>query len=239
MRDIAPSIEILMFDVFGTVVDWHHTIVEEGGAWNRQYGWSVDWSRLAIRWRVEGYFQGISEIVSGNKGATTVDQLHRVKLEQLLAEEGLRPAPEVLDQINRVWHRLHPYPDVLPGLRRLGGAYGLVAFSNGDFALLLNMARNAGLPWDGILSADLIRAWKPDPEAYQRASTLLDVDPREILMVAAHTNDLEAAREAGFQTAFVSRPTEWGAEPAREPLPEFPFDYHVASFEELATALAV
>lgn len=233
----SSSIEVLTFDVFGTVVDWHRTIVEEGASWNEQHGWAIDWSAFACRWRVEGYFRGIADIVAGKRAFTTADRLHREKLVELLREQGVSPDDETIDRISRVWQRLKPYPDVLAGLNRLRQTRALVAFSNGNLSLLLRMARNAGLPWDGIFSADLIKAWKPQPLAYQTVAALLDVEPPRILMVAAHTRDLEAARAAGFRTAFVARPGEWGARPVREPRPEEPFDFDVTSLEELAAAL--
>jgi 2-haloacid dehalogenase len=228
----------LLFDVFGTVVDWRGTVVRAGEAWGRRLGVSLDWPAFADAWRREGYLAGTGRVRRGEWPWQDVDALHRRQLDALLAERGLAGLPEeaVVD-FNRVWHRLDPWPDALPGLARLKRGYLIAPLSNGHFALLTNLAKRAGLPWDCILASDLFGHYKPDPEIYQGAARLLGLAPDECLMVAAHTNDLLGARAAGLDTAFVARPLEWGPGSPPEPEPPTPFDFQARDFLDLAGQL--
>ena len=228
----------LLFDVFGTVVDWRGTVIREGEALGRALGLVVDWPRFADAWRREGYLAGIAKVRRGEWPWQDVDSLHRRQLDLLLAEHGLRGLPEVeVERFNRVWHRLEPWPDAVPGLTRLKRRYVVAPLSNGHFALLTNMGKHAGLPWDCILSADLFGAYKPARAVYQGAARLLGLAPEQVLMVAAHGNDLLGARAAGLRTAFVPRPLEWGAGVAPEAPPPEPFDLVAADFLDLAEQL--
>jgi 2-haloacid dehalogenase len=213
----SPAPKALLFDVFGTVVDWRSTVVNEGQALARHHGWPsdrVDWPAIADRWRREGYSAAIGRIVRGEAPWTRVDELHRQMLDQLLAEHGITDLGEAeIDHFNRVWHRLAPWPDALPGLTRLRHRYILAPLSNGNFALLTNMAKHSGLPWDCILSTELFHAYKPARETYLGAADLLGLAPREAMMVAAHPPDLDAARACSLRTAYVPRPLEYGAAP--------------------------
>src|ERR1700689_3118358 len=212
-QDSAPaaaSVKALVFDTFGTVVDWRGSIIEEGRAWEKTKGITVDWARFADRWRA-GYAPSMDQVRKGDMPWTNLDHLHRALLEDLLTEfhiEGL--SEEEKDHWNRVWHRLKPWPDSVAGLTRLKKKYTIAPLSNGNVALLADMAKHAGIPWDLILSAELARHYKPDREAYLIAVELLGLKPEEVTMVAAHRGDLEAARRCGLRTAFLHRPDEFG-----------------------------
>jgi 2-haloacid dehalogenase len=204
------SVEALTFDVFGTVVDWRSTITEEGRALGRAKGLNVDWEKFADSWR-GGYGPSMNRVRKGELPWTKIDDLHRMILDRLLVEfrmEGLTETEK--EHLNRVWHRLKPWPDAVEGLARLKRRYVIATLSNGNVSLLTHMAKHAGLPWDCILSAELARHYKPDPEVYRMAAELLSLPPAKVMMVAAHTGDLAAARAVGFRTAYVSRPLEAG-----------------------------
>ena len=205
-----PLPKALVFDTFGTVVDWRGSIIEEGKVWGKAKGLNVDWARFAERWRA-GYGPSMEKVRRGELAWTKLDDLHRALLEDLLQEfhiEGLTEAEK--DHWNRVWHRLKPWPDSVPGLTRLKKKFVIAPLSNGNVALLTNMAKHSGLPWDAILSAELARHYKPDREVYLMAADLLGVKPGETMMVAAHGGDLRAARGLGLRTGFVYRPNENG-----------------------------
>lgn len=207
---LSPSPKALVFDTFGTVVDWRGSIMEEGTAWGKAKGLKVDWARFADRWR-EGYAPAMEKVRRGELLWTKLDVLHRMILEDLLREfriEGL--TEEEKDHWNRVWHRLKPWRDSVAGLTRLKMKYIIAPLSNGNVALLTDMAKHSGLPWDAILSAELARHYKPDREVYLMAADWLGVKPEETMMVAAHLGDLKAARSCGLRTGFVYRPDERG-----------------------------
>jgi 2-haloacid dehalogenase len=192
----------LLFDIFGTVVDWRGSIIEEGKA----TGMNIGWARFADRWRA-GYQPSMSKVRNGELPWTNLDQLHRTLLDGLLKDFRIEHlSEEEKDHLNRVWHRLKPWPDSIAGLKRLKKKYIIAPLSNGNVALLTNMAKRAGLPWDLILSAELARHYKPDPEAYLVSVSLLGLQPAEVMMCAAHTSDLVAARACGLRTAFIHRP---------------------------------
>jgi 2-haloacid dehalogenase len=226
----------LVFDVFGTVVDWRSTIIREGEALGREKNIYVDWGAFADAWRSR-YAPSMDRVRRGEIPWTKLDDLHRVSLEELLAEfgiEGLSCAEK--DHFNRVWHRLDPWPDAVEGLARLRQLYIIAPLSNGNVALLTNMARRAGLPWDLVLSAELVRHYKPDPETYLMPSLLLDLEPEQVMMVAAHVYDLRSARDNGLRTAYVPRPLEFGPGVEAEP-PDPAFDLVAGDFVELADRL--
>ena len=226
----------LVFDVFGTVVDWRSAVIREGGALGREKGFDVDWAAFADAWRGR-YAPSIERVRRGEWAWTKLDDLHRASLEDLIDEfgiEGLTGAEK--DHFNRVWHRLDPWPDVVEGLRRLKKRYVIAPLSNGNVALLVNMARRAELPWDLVLSAELVRRYKPDPETYLMAPELLGLEPGQVMMVAAHVYDLRAARENGLLTAYVPRPLEFGAGRSADP-PDPLFDVVAKDFVELAEKL--
>ncbi len=232
-----PRVQALTFDVFGTVVDWRGSIIAEGEAFNRARGLDVDWGAFADAWR-RMYGPSMDRVRRGELPWTNLDGLHRMSLEELLPRFGLDGLSEAeRDHLNRVWHRLRPWPDAVPGLARLRTRYIVATLSNGNVALLTNMAKHAGLPWDCILSADLVRAYKPDPVVYTSAAAFLGLTPDQVMMVAAHPGDLRAARAAGLRTAYVPRPLEWGPTHAPEPVPAGEFDVTAQDFLDLADKL--
>jgi 2-haloacid dehalogenase len=234
----APAgVRALVFDVFGTVVDWRGSIIREGTQWGKAKGLTVDWAKFADRWRA-GYGPSMDKVRKGSLPWMKLDGLHRLILDSLLEEfkiTGLTDAEK--DHWNRVWHRLQPWPDAVAGLTRLRKKYVLATLSNGNVSLLLNMAKNAGLPWDTILSAELFYHYKPDREVYLGAADLLGCAPAEVMMVAAHAGDLKAARECGLHTAFVARPLERGPGGKADLAPGDVFDVTARDFLDLAVKL--
>ena len=231
------GVKALTFDVFGTVVDWRGSIIAEAREFSRSRHLDVDWARFADRWRA-GYGPAMNLVRTGKLPWMTIDQLHRRILDELLAEfhiTGLAEADR--DHLNRAWHRLRPWPDVVEGLTRLKRKFIIATLSNGNVSLLTNLAKHAGLPWDAILSAELAHHYKPDPEAYLTAARLLDLPPEQVMMVAAHPDDLAAAARVGFQTAYIPRPLEHGPGGKAEPVADRNFDVTAANFIALAQRL--
>jgi 2-haloacid dehalogenase len=231
------GIEALVFDVFGTCVDWRGSIAREARRWNQRFGLKVDGAALADAWRAR-YQPSMEQVRSGRRGFVALDVLHRESLDALAARFGLERLSEAqLAWINKVWHRLDPWPDTVPGLRQLRSRYLLAPLSNGGVALLTRMARRAGLPWDLILSGELFGAYKPQAEVYLGAARLLDLPPTRVMMVAAHNGDLAAAAALGLKTAFIPRPTEYGPGQSSDLLPSADWDIVVEDMEGLAIAL--
>ena len=231
------SIRALVFDVFGTVVDWRGSIIGEGEALSAAKGLSVDWRGFADAWR-QGYQPAMARVMRGEIAWGNIDTLHRGILDEVRPRFGLGELSEAeVEQLNRVWHRLVPWPDVLEGLQRLKARFVISTLSNGNVSLLVDMAKYAGLPWDCVLSAELFGKYKPDPAVYQGAAQLLGVERDALLMVAAHPSDLVAAQRAGLRAAYVARPLEWGLGGYREPLGDAKFDVIASDFVELAVKL--
>ncbi|MGY1641556.1 haloacid dehalogenase type II [Geodermatophilus sp. SYSU D00703] len=227
------DIHALVFDVFGTVVDWRGGVAREV---RRLLGPSVDALAVADDWRGR-YVPSMDRVRSGELPWTPLDALHRSSLDDVLADAGLAATPpDVREELVLAWHRLDPWPDVVPGLTRLRRSHVLAPLSNGNVALIVDMARRAGLPWDLVLGAEVVRHYKPDPEVYDSAPQLLALAPSEVLMVAAHVDDLAAARARGLRTAYVHRPDEFGGRRV-PPVSDPDADLSVSSFEELADAL--
>jgi 2-haloacid dehalogenase len=233
----VTEIKALTFDVFGTVVDWRTSVAREAKAALAPKGHALDWGAFADRWRAL-YQPGMEAVRSGARPFTVLDELHRENLVALLAELGVTGLAEPeIDDLNRAWHRLDPWPEVLDGMDRLRRRYVLASLSNGNVALIVAMARRAGLRWDAILGAEVARAYKPQPEAYDAAARVLRLEPAECLMVAAHPPDLAAAAARGFRTAYIHRPLERGpGREAKRPAAGT-FDYAAEGFVELAAAL--
>jgi len=232
------AVKALVFDVFGTVVDWRGSIIREGVALGRSKKLKVDWPAFADAWRA-GYRPAMGRVRSGELPWTKIDDLHRLILDDLLLRFPLgRLAGEDIDHLNRVWHRLKPWPDARAGLARLKRRHVIATLSNGNVALLTNMAKHAKLPWDCILSAEVVRHYKPDPETYLGAADLLGVKPAELMMVAAHKDDLHAARACGLKTAFVPRPKEYGPAVKPDVSRDPAFDLHARDFNDLARQVA-
>ena len=231
------EIRALTFDVFGTVVDWRGSIIAEGERFNRDWGLSVNWAAFADAWR--GCYQPSMEAVrTGKRPWAILDDLHRESLEALLEQfevKGLNE--EQIDHLNRVWRRLRPWSDVVSGLTRLKQKYTLATLSNGNVALLVNMAKHSRLPWDVILGAEVAQHYKPQPEAYLTTARMLGLRPEQCLMVAAHNGDLGHAASHGFRTAFIYRPTEYGPEQRTDLEPNSDFDWIARGFGDLAEQL--
>jgi len=237
-RDLS-MVKAMTFDVFGTVVDWRTSIIKEGEALEARTGISADWAAFADAWR-GGYGPAMRRVRAGELPWTRIDDLHRMILDDLIPEYGLESLDETQrDHLNRVWHRLMPWPDSVSGLTRLRTRYTLATLSNGNVALLVNMGKNAGLPWDAVLSAELAQHYKPDPEVYLTAADLLGLEPEEVMMVAAHKGDLRAAAALGLRTAYVPRPLEYGPDREIDTTPDPDFDVTATDFNDLADQLGL
>lgn len=231
-------VEALLFDVFGTIVDWRRGVIREAESLGRERGVDVDWAAFADAWREE-YGPSLARVREGELDWRNLDALHRSSLEKLIGRFGITGFTETdRVRLTRAWHRLDPWPDAIPGLRRLKPQYVIAPLSNGHVRLLTNMGKRAGIPWDLILSAELARDYKPAEAVYRTAVDLLDLDAEEVMMVAAHERDLEAAGAVGLRTAFVHRPREWG--PGGDVSPKPPgtaYDHVVDDVIELAARL--
>jgi 2-haloacid dehalogenase len=235
------SVKALVFDTFGTVVDWRGSIIAEGLAWSGAIGDAKDstigWARFADRWR-DGYAPAMERVRTGDLPWTKLDDLHRMILNDLMAEFGMNGLSEAeIDRWNRVWHRLKPWPDAVAGLTRLKKKYIIAPLSNGNVSLLTDMAKNAGLPWDLILSAELAKHYKPDREAYLTAVDLLGLKPGEVMMAAAHSGDLRAAASFGLRTGFIYRPNERGPGGKADKAKAGEFDVVSTDIGDLATQM--
>jgi 2-haloacid dehalogenase len=237
MTEAVARVRALTFDVFGTVVDWRGSIVRELDAFGKRKGLAADWAAFADAWR--GLYQPKMSLVrDGQRPWTILDVLHRESLEELLTQfriVGL--SEEEKDFLNRAWHRLDPWPDAVPGLTRLHVKYPLATLSNGNVALLVNMARRAGLPWDTILGAEVTRHYKPQLECYRITAEMLGLAPEQCMLVAAHNNDLVAASRVGYRTAFIPRPEEFGPHQRQDRQAEHAFDVVGKDMLDLATQL--
>ena len=231
---MPPDVKALGFDVFGTVVDWRTSITREGEAFGREHKLNVDWLKFAVAWR-DLYQPMMNKVRNGEIGWTKLDDLHRMALDRLIEEFKITGLAEKdIDHLNRAWHRLDPWPDSVPGLTRLKTKYVLTPLSNGNVALMVNMAKRAGLPWDAILGAEPTRHYKPHPQAYLGTAEYLGIRPDELMLVAAHNGDLKAAQSVGLRTAFVPRPNEHGAGQTKDLQPDGNWDVVATDFVDLA-----
>jgi 2-haloacid dehalogenase len=228
-----PDVQVLAFDIFGTVVDWHGSIAREVGNLYPQ----VDGDAFARAWR-SGYKPAMARVMSGELGWTRIDDLHRLILDGILPQFGLGHLDDAARRhLNRVWHRLDPWPDSVAGLTRLKARYTLCTLSNGNIGLLTNMAKRAGLPWDCILSAEVFRAYKPDPATYLGVADVFGLQPEQVMLVAAHHDDLAGARACGLRTAYIERPREFGAAHLKDVAAQPGNDLHCTSLIDLADRL--
>lgn len=228
-----PAVDVLAFDIFGTVVDWHGSIVREMAQRYPQ----VDGDAFALAWRA-GYKPAMQRVMSGELGWTLIDDLHRRILDAILPQFGLAHLDEESrDELNRVWHRLDPWPDAVAGLERLKRKYILSTLSNGNIGLLTRMAKRAGLPWDCVLSAEVFRAYKPDPATYLGVARVFDLAPQRVMLVAAHHDDVAGARACGLRTAYVERPLEFGSSQPKDVRPRPDNDLHARDLLDLADQL--
>jgi 2-haloacid dehalogenase len=229
----SNNIKVLAFDVFGTVVDWHSSIAREVQSINP----TVDADAFALAWRA-GYGPAMQRVMSGELGWTLIDDLHRLILDDILPKFGMTHLTEAQrQQLNLSWHRLDPWPDVVVGLTRLKTKFTITTLSNGNIGLLTNMAKRAGLPWDCVLSAEVFKAYKPDPATYLGVAKVFNLAPDQVMLVAAHQDDLAAARDCGLKTAYIERPYEFGKNQAKDVSPNPANTYHAVNFLELAVQL--
>jgi len=237
--DATPGVngvKALVFDTFGTVVDYRSSIIAEGDALGRERHLNVDWPKFADAWR-SGYAPAMNKVRSGELPWTRLDDLHRMVLDKLLVDFHITGLSEPeIDRFNRAWHRLKPWPDAVEGLTRLKRRFVIAPLSNGNVSLMTDLAKFAGLPWDLILGAELARRYKPDKEVYLTAASLLDLQPAQMMMVAAHKGDLRATAALGFKTAFVPRPKE-GPNGERDNSRDASFDVFAEDFNALAEQL--
>ena len=235
-----PGVRALVFDVFGTVVDWRNGVARDARSFLARHGKAdIDPHAFADAWR-RRYQPAMEQVRSGRRPFTRLDVLHRENLDGVLRDHGIDPAgiaAEELDWLNRAWHRLDPWPDTIPGLIRLRAKHFLAPLSNGNILLLANMAKRAGIPWDAVLGAEAAQAYKPQPEAYLRTADILGLKPGEVALVAAHNNDLAAAQKCGLSTGFVHRPTEHGPKQTRDLKVEGDWDVVGNSIVEVAKKL--
>lgn len=226
----------LLFDVFGTVVDWRRSIAREIDAMAAERGWNIDGNSFAVAWR-KRYQPSMERIRSGGRTYVKLDTLHRENLEEVLEEFSITDLDEEEKQhLNHVWHRLAPWPDAVGGLNRMKSRHILATCSNGNIALMVNMAKHNGLPWDMVLGAEITQAYKPMRECYLGSAAALDLDPGECCMVAAHNEDLAAAQSFGLMTAYVERPQEYSDDGGPYPATGN-WDYVAADFIDLAARL--
>jgi len=238
-QSIISSVKVLAFDVFGTVVNWRSSVIAEGAEFGKAKGLNIDWAAFADTWR-SIYRPYMDRVGTGNLPWTKLDHLHRQMLEETLSKFAINNLSEDEKQhFNRVWQRLRPWPDSVPGLSRLKSRFVITTLSNGNISLLTNMAKHAGLPWDCILSAENVRHYKPDPEVYLLVPHLFDLKPEQVMMVAAHEHDLQSAQKHGLRTAFIHRPKEHGPGKASEIPPAGRYDFVAADMLDLADQLGV
>ncbi|HUB13610.1 MAG TPA: haloacid dehalogenase type II [Acetobacteraceae bacterium] len=227
----------IVFDTFGTIVDWRGSLIAELTEFGKQRGITADWTGLVDAWRA-AYHPSMDRVRKGEQAWTTLDNLHRASLDHLVAEFGITGLTEAdLQHINRGWHRLKPWPDSVPGLTRLKRRYIIGPLSNGNVSLLTNMAKFAGIPWDLVFGSDLFHHFKPDPETYLGVARLLDLEPGQVMLGAAHNNDLANARKCGLMTGFFARPSEYGPHQKRDFAADQDWDVVAADIEDMAAKL--
>ena len=232
------NVQAILFDVFGTVVDWRSSLIEGLSAWGAGHGVGADWTGLVDSWR-GAYAPSMDRVRRGELPWTKLDDLHMATLREIGPRFGLVGLSDAdLDWVNRGWHRLRPWPDSVPGLQALHTRYILGPLSNGNVSLLVDMARGAGLPWDVILGAEVFGHYKPDPQTYLGACRLLSLEPDQVMLCAAHNHDLAAAQKLGLRTAFIPRATEYGPLQVRDFGPEGEWDVVAANMEDFAGRMA-
>ncbi|MEM7274144.1 MAG: haloacid dehalogenase type II [Actinomycetota bacterium] len=235
--DPLDEVRVLLFDVFGTLVDWRSTVIAELQTTGDRLGLTTDWEDLADRWRGR-YQPSMAEVREGRRPYLSLDVLHRESLVAILAEVGLDPLPDdEIDRLNRVWHRLQPWPDTPPGFARLAERAELAAMSNADVVMVRAIADHAGIAWHHVFGAEPARMFKPRPEVFLHALSALGLDPDRVMMVAAHNRDLEVTADLGLRTAFVVRPTEYGPTQTTDLTPTGPWDVVCDDLVQLADRL--
>jgi 2-haloacid dehalogenase len=235
---MAGDVKALLYDVFGTLMDWRSSIARESKLVLEPLGHSVDWIKFADAWRGE-YQPSMEEVRAGRIPFSKLDVLHRMNLDRILPRFNIAGVPEdTLRHLNRAWHRLDAWPDVAPGMARLKTKHLLAPCSNGNISIMVDLARRNGIPWDAILGSEVAGDFKPKPRVYLASCEAFDLTPGECMMVAAHSRDLAAAAALGLRTAHIARPHEYGPNTG-EPGPTVPVDVAARDLEDLATKLGV
>ena len=234
----AAGVKALVYDVFGTCVDWRTGVARDAERILKPLGYKIDWLAFADAWRAL-YQPSMEEVRSGRQPFVTLDILHRRMLDQIRPKFGLEKlANQVADDLNLAWHRLDTWPDTVPGFVRLKRKFILAPCSNGNIALMVDIARRNSIPWDAILGSELARDFKPKPAVYLMTAAALNLQPNEVMMVAAHSDDLRQAASNGLRTAHVARPGENGPGTG-ESAPRVPVDFAAKNMEDLASQLGV
>jgi 2-haloacid dehalogenase len=233
---LGQNIKALVFDVFGTVVDWRNGVAREAERLLEPLGYSLDWHAFADAWR-DQYQPGMEEVRTGKFPFVKLDVIHRRMLERILPPFGLEKVePKVLDELNLAWHRLDAWMDVAPGFARLRKRFLMAPCSNGNIALMVDIARRNDIRWDAILGSEIAGDFKPKPRVYLSAAAAFNIEPHECMMVAAHSNDLAAAASNGLRTGHVARPDEKGPGTG-ERRPSVPVDIAARDFLDFADQL--
>jgi len=234
----AAGVKALVYDVFGTCVDWRTGVARDAERILKPLGYKIDWLAFADAWRAL-YQPSMEEVRSGRQPFVTLDILHRRMLDQIRPKFGLEKlANQVADDLNLAWHRLDTWPDTVPGFVRLKRKFILAPCSNGNIALMVDIARRNSIPWDAILGSEIARDFKPKPAVYLMTAAALNLQPNEVMMVAAHSDDLRQAASNGLRTAHVARPGENGPGTG-ESAPRVPVDFAAKNMEDLASQLGV
>ena len=229
----SPKIKVLAFDIFGTVVDWHSSIVQEV----KSLALNIDANQFALDWRA-GYRPAMDQVLSGQQPWTSIDDIHRLILDELLVKYQIFTLSEAQkNDLNFIWHRLNPWPDTVAALNQLKQDYIICTLSNGNIRLLVDLAKYAKLPWDTIFSAENFKAYKPSPKTYLGVADLLNVAPRQVMMVATHQDDLAAARGCGLRTAYIERAFEYGAAQLKDSSPCIDNNLHATDLLNLVSLL--
>jgi 2-haloacid dehalogenase len=239
MANNLENVRVIVFDTFGTVSDWRGSITRMGEQLAKKKGIEgIDWEAFARAWRA-GYRPGLKRVISGERPWTSVDVIHRERLEEILVEFGIaeRFSEAEMADMNLFWHRLDPWPDSIPGLLRLKRKHLISPLSNGSIVLLSSMAKRAGLPWDFIFASDMFKAYKRDPKVYLGAIEMLGLEPDQVMLGAAHNDDLAAARSHGMRTAYVNRPYEYGADQTKDFKAEEDWDVIADGIDGVADAM--
>jgi 2-haloacid dehalogenase len=237
LSDKAEGTKALVFDVFGTVVDWHGSVAREVRNLAKSKGLRVNAVKFAKAWRA-GYRPAMDRVMRGEIPFQKIDVLHRMILDEVLAKFKVTAlSEEEKVHLNLVWHRLKPWPDSVKGLKRLKSEFIIATLSNGNTSLLIDMAKFGGLPWDTIFSSDTFNSFKPDPRMYLGATDRLDLKPDQVMMVASHKHDLRAAAQQGLKTAFIKRPHEYGRNNNPDLASETEFTFNAENFVDLADQL--
>ena len=232
---MPPEVQALLFDTYGTVVDWRTAVLAALADFGRARGLSVAWERVLADWEPRPIQDQVN---AGALPWMTMEQIHRRAATLALARHGVTdPSPEEMDRLVHARWALNPWPDSVPGLTRLKGRYVIGPLSNASFAGMVRLAKFAGLPWDCIITAENARRYKPAPEVYRTAVGLLGLPPGQVMLVAAHNYDLRAAQAQGLRTAFVRRPTEYGPGQTTDLAPESDWDVVARDFVDLAERL--